>query len=523
MKKFLEKVKTLFKSDNEFEISLKDFCTYCKDHVLLIVITMLIIVLAHGVNIYYNNLGIDSQIFIQDPTFDYNWIGLGRFGLLLERDALYLNPFVSYYAGILMIVFIILACTVMFYAFYKISNKDFGLINLCIPLICFTHPVFVEQFLFKLQCAEVACGAFITAISTLWIFTWIKNNNYIYAILGVIGLIISFASYQAFVFIYITMCIFGFILLNEDGEKRSHFRTIFKLLSTFIIAYLIYQFIIKHIFLFLDFDIRWKHESKREIVLGLIGHIKNVLTGSGPHYNLGYAFGLILCLIILIVKTIKDKDSVTNKTWYFLSFGMLFASPFFLSIVQGGTPLLRSQLALPYCEAFLVMFATYYLFKNKYAKYISLVLIFCIVGAQMSITETFYYTDKFKNDFEIEISNQIIHDLKEKGIEEKSTLVIIGHVDPPFNKLCQIGEIVGTSSYNASHYAYPYYMYSTANILGLWRCMGYDYQGCNGEQAERARKIVDQERDMPNWPAEGSIKDCGDFYLLKISDDDLPW
>ena len=523
MKKVLSKIKSLFKSDNEFEISLKDFCDYCKNHVLLIVITMLIITLAHGMNIFYNNLGIDSQIFIQNPTFDYNWIGLGRFGLLLERDVLYLNPFVSYYAGILMIVFIILACTVMFYTFYKISNKDFGLINLCIPLVCFTHPVFAEQFLFKLQCAEVACGAFITAISILWIFTWIKNNNYKYMILGIAGMVISFASYQSFVFIYITMCIFGFVLLNEDEKERSNFKTIIKLLVTFIISYIIYQIIIRYVFLFLDFDIHWRHESKRAIVLTLIGHIKNVLIGSGLHYNLGYTFGLVICFAILIYKIIKGKDSIPNKIWYFLSFGMLFASPFFLAIAQGGTPLLRAQLALPYCESFLIMFSTYYLFKNKYAKYISLILIFCIVGAQMSITETFYYTDKFKNDFEIEISNQIVHDLKEQGIEEKSTIVVIGYKDPPFNKLCKVGEIVGASSYNSTYYAYPYYVYSTANILGVWRCIGYDYEGCNPEQAERARKVVEQEGNMPNWPSEGSIKDCGDFYLLKLSDDNLPW
>ena len=200
----------------------------------------------------------------------------------------------------------------------------------------------------------------------------------------------------------------------------------------------------------------------------------------------------------------------------------LFISPFFLAISQGNTPLLRSQLALPYCEAFLIMFATYYLFKNKYLKYIPLLIIFFTVGAQMSITETFYYTDIFKNDFEIEISNQIIHDLKVKGIEENNTIVILGYKDPPFNNICKPGEIVGSSSYNANHYAYPYYMYSTSNIMGVWRCLGYNYRECTAEQAEKARKAAEQE-DIPNWPEEGSIVKCEDFYIVKISDDELPW
>ena len=164
MKNFINRVKGLFKNDTDFSISLKDFASYCKEHGAIIAITIAIIALAHGANIFYNNMGIDTQAFIQDPYFNYNWKGIGRFGLLLERDALYLKPYSSYYAGVLMYIFVVLACVTMFYTFYKISGKDFGFINLCIPLICFTHPIFVEQFLFKLQCAEIACAMFLTTL-----------------------------------------------------------------------------------------------------------------------------------------------------------------------------------------------------------------------------------------------------------------------------------------------------------------------------------------------------------------------
>ena len=522
MKNIFNKFTKLFKNDGDFKIGLEDFSDYIKKHSLLIGITILVILLAHGINIFYNNLGIDSQIFVQKPTFDYNWIGLGRFGLLLERDILYLNPFVSYYAGILLIVFLILTCSLIYYAFYKISNKDFGLINLCIPLICFTHPVFAEQFLFKLQCAEVAFGAFLTSLSMLWLFTWIKNKNFLYAILGMIGLVFSFASYQSFVFIYITMCIFGFILLNENDKKESNFRVILKLIITFLVSYLIYRFIIKHVFLYLDFEIGWNSKSLKEIILIILDHMKNVITGSGPHYNLGFTFGAVLCLIIIIFKIVKDENTISNKIWYALSFVALLMSPFLLCIVQGGTPLLRSQLALPYAEAFLVMFSFCYLYKNKYLKYVALILVFCIVGAQMSSLETLYYTDVFKSEYEIDLSNKLVYDLKSKGINDENTIVIIGHLDPPFNELCHPGEIAGVSSYNANHEKYPYYMYSTANILGVWRCLGYDYKAGNQEQTEKARKYLDG-KDIPIWPQEGSIINLDDFYIVKISNDDLPW
>lgn len=517
-------VKKIFKNNTDFSIGMNDFSNYCKNHILLIVITIVIIALAHGINIFYNNIGIDSQLFLQNPEYEYNWNELGRFGLLYERNALYLNPFSSYYAGILMFIFLVLSCILMYYTFYKISNKDFGLINICIPLLCFTHPVFVEQFLFKLQCAEIACSAFLTCLATLWIFTWIKNNNYIYSILGTLCLVICFASYQAFLFIYVTMCIFGFILLYEDEEERSYFKVILKLLVTFFIAFAIYELIINYLFKYVGLHniLHWRTESKKQVVLTILDHMKNVLIGSGPHYNLGYLFGIVFCIGVLIYKLIKDKNNAKSKIWYMLAFAMLIMSPFFLSMLQGGVPLLRSQLALPYAEAFLIMFSTYYFYKNNILKYVSLILIFCVFGAQMSISQTFYYTDMQKTDFEIEISNQLIHDLKERGIEEKSTIAIIGHKEPKLNKACITGEIAGISSYNVNYFAYPYYVYSTSDILGVWRCLGYDYKACSSKQAEEARRVVESE-GMPNWPEEGSIKNCGEYYLIKLSDDDLPW
>ena len=73
------------------------FADYCKNHGALIAITLAIIALAHGSYIFSNNFGIDTQVFVQEPEFDYNWEGIGRFGLLLERDFLFLKPFSDFF------------------------------------------------------------------------------------------------------------------------------------------------------------------------------------------------------------------------------------------------------------------------------------------------------------------------------------------------------------------------------------------------------------------------------------------
>ena len=339
MEKLINKIKKIFKRSSNYSIGIKDFAEYCKAHTLIIVITIVIIALAHGVNIFYNNMGIDTQIFLLYLEYEYNWNELGRFGLIFERNALYLKSFSSYYAGVLMFIFLVITCTLMYYTFYKISNIDFGFINLCIPLLCFTHPIFVEQFVFKLQCAEIACSAFITTLATLWIFTWIKNDNYFYGVLGTLCLVLCFASYQAFLFIYLTMCIFGFILLCENKEKCSYIKIIMKLLTSFLIAFLLYEFIINNFFQYVKLStiVRWKTVSKKEVILTILDHIKTVSIGSGPHFNLGYIFGIILCLGLLIYNLVKKEDTVLNKILYFLAFMAFFISPFFFKYSRRRT------------------------------------------------------------------------------------------------------------------------------------------------------------------------------------------
>ena len=355
-------------------------------------------------------------------------------------------------------------------------------------------------------------------------FAWIKTENFMYALLSLSCTVICFASYQSFVFIYITLCIFGFILLCEDGEKRSSLKVIIKLIIMFIISFLLYEFIIRNLMLYSGHDdvVNWYTMSKKEIIMIILDNIKNVMIGSGVHYNSGYSIGMALCIAIIIYKLIKDENSNYNKLLYVLSFIALFMTPFYLCIVQGGVPLFRSQLVLPFTEAFLIMFATYYGFKNRFFKYVPLILIFVVFCVQMSTMQRFYYTENYITEYEISLSNQIIKDLQSRGFNENSKVVLIGYKDVPLNSTCLTGEMVGVSSYNYNYAAFPYYLHSTDNILGVWRCLGYDYISCRPEEINEVREYLLKE-EMPNWPEEGSIRKYNDFVIIKLSEDELPW
>ena len=49
--------------------------------------------------------------------------------------------------------------------------------------------------------------------------------------------------------------------------------------------------------------------------------------------------------------------------------------------------------------------------------------------------------------------------------------------------------------------------------------MGFDMQHASEEQVKMARK---EAIDMPVWPEEGSVKDCGEYITVKLSEDKWP-
>ncbi len=525
MSEFIVKLKDKFKNTKPSSISLKDFSEYCKTHSLLIIITMFIIFLTHGSNLFYNNLGIDTQVFVEKPAFEYNWLGIGRYGLLLEKNLLGLSEYCPYFAGIIFIFFLVISNIILYYSFYKLSNKELGLLNLCIPIIAFTHPVFVEQFVYMLQCAEISFAISLTALSTLFIFTWIKEKKLMYAILGIIGLVICFATYQSFVALYIAFCIFAFIMMFEDEKNNEkNFKTVIKLIISFIISLAIYKISIKLLpsySAYIDDSFFWGKYPIRAILENIINYIKEVFLGTGIYFNKGYFIGALLFGIVSIYEIFRNKNSLklSEKVLYILSIIAFMGTPFYMIIAIGHSPFIRTQFILPFTEAFMFMYASYYLFENKWLKYISIISIFFVFQCQMVTTQRLYYTDHMRNESDIQMAYEIADDLGELGFTEDKKVAIIGHKEARLNAVCQVGETVGKSIFSTGYDVSPYYTNSSSVILRLFRCLGMQYYKCTSEQIKEARIIA---KDMTVWPKEGSIKEYNGFVIIKISEDDLP-
>ena len=338
-------------------------------------------------------------------------------------------------------------------------------------------------------------------------------------------MIVSFASYQSFVAIYITLCIFVFLIMHENIEKtKSSFLTILKLISSFGIAFGLYRFIVSKLpanTAYIDTSFFWENRPLEEILNFIKSNITDVTLGNGNYYNLGYLLGSILFIIAIIIKIIKEKElrKINKIIWYILSGIAFILTPFFMTIAIGHAPMIRAQLILPFTQALLIMFSFYVMNEQKLLKIIPIILIIFVFETQLYMTETLYYTEKMRNESDIRIAYEIINDLGRNGVKENTKVAIVGHQDARLNPTCIKGETVGISLFTLNYGVKPYYVHTNAGIIGLFKCLGYSYKEPTTENMLEARNIA---KEMPIWPKEGSIIKKEDYVIVKISDDEMP-
>lgn len=125
-----------------------------------------------------------------------------------------------FYAEVLTIIFLFIFCILSYYTIYKLSGKDFKNLNLILPLICFTNPIWAEAFIFVIQIAQISFGLIIIILANLFIYKGALEKNKVSTIIGMILLFLAMATYQSFIAIYIAICIMCFILVMENDNIK---------------------------------------------------------------------------------------------------------------------------------------------------------------------------------------------------------------------------------------------------------------------------------------------------------------
>ena len=515
----------------------KDICTFVdflRNNKLTVVLCWFFILFSYGIKLFWYSISIDTECIINNyEGLKIGWFAINRSGLILTKEILKLIPFNPYVANFLMLCAMFLFSILIGFIFYSVS-KRFGICPkfiFILPCVFITHPLFAEQFNFTLQCFEVSFGLFLMFISVFLITRWIFNSkNILHLILGIIFLAWAFDSYQAVVFLYITVilsvCFFIYTnnLKNQQKEFDSKFfrKMASKYLITFCASCALYVLVSKLICLifslkseYTDNMVCWGRDSFWNNVKYVLYYIKLTLTG-----DIFYSKAFILILVLALFYFFKFLffKNHTNKILYVLSFLALMGSPYFLCIILARPLIPRMQFSYQFVLAFVLFFAVQQMrsqnFKEKIAKFVTFIFSLYLSFFQSYRVAGLMYTDYMKYQCEIALASKISERIDKLDIENMKDIPVafFGRLHP--TTPCEIrGEVINLSFFEAD----STFVFDISNrILDFMKTIGYDYKKPTTIDCKRAKEIA---KTMKSWPNSEAIRFEDGIVVIKLSDD----
>ena len=549
--KIKHKEKTVLKHFDMETISVKGFCTFCRNNIPLIIAVSITLFFTYGIRLFWYSIGIDTELFMADKAgFLRSWLQIGRFGLVLLSKLWYIkefNPFTAFFTAFCLIWFF----TISWCYIIAIFSRDTGRNNKLIPfaLIFMTMPLWAEQFYFLLQAAE---NAFILSLCPYVIYLLFKgflDNEKGKIIFAFILLVFMTSVYQAIVPMFCCGAFACFLLLQEysDYQPRVYRKLclgIFLTLAGSLVVYIfIDRIIISGIFRiersnYLDNMNKWgKWDVKvlfRNILIfcytTTIGHIPLVQSIVHPIVvrtaargaetaellvRVSRVTGNILLLpatvffLIKITAIMRKTIPQGRRLLYFLAGIGVPLSIMFLVLMGGYLPPLRSLYVLPLAAAFMLFFLIR-TFKKRAAMVVAC-LTLLVAAYQAQITAQLFYSDHLRYNEDVRVAyelNNLI--MRVQPADRKLPVALVGtyNVASRFHTNFLEGDMIGVSVFDAL-------MKNSGHSLAFMRSLGMNFDMPNDDQLAQAFREVSS---MPSYPDPGCVRRMRDFIVVKISD-----
>lgn len=500
---------------------------------------VLIMFLIHGAKLNAGVVGIDTEALIYgENSFYHGWLNNGRQGLVLLKHIFQIETFNPYFAAMLTLLVFPAAVFGYFWLWDSVRGmKSSLLVWILGSILWISHPVITEQFYFSLQSFEIAFGFLITAAALYLTLLWTEKTRRLWAFgMGIVLLLLTFSIYQAFVPFYIFGAVTVLFLQTmrefDQGEQKMAVRALARTggwMLVFLTAFVINTAITQKFFGssgYLAEQINWGTAPSGEIFRRIFDHIKSVLLGRSPvFYNAFYGRLLICSTVLLVVYLWRHgrKNIVGCVTVGFL-YLVLQTMPFLMTFLQGGEPVLRSQLVLPAMTGFQVMLCLWLVEDLTIAaKTVGRVVLAGVVflgllcGARtVKITWSLYYTDQLRYEQDAALGRSLIQRIEEV-CDQEDTLPVVVVGARPFqgNHSCIQGQVMGHSLFDWDISASPVPYWSTRRVLGFLHTLGADYDFVPMDRMEDA---LGYSENMPEWPAEGCVQIQDGMVIVKLSD-----
>lgn len=514
----------------ELKEATKRFAEFAYSHKGVILLLVIELILLYGQRLFYYDISIDSEIAISSQkAMLESWIGIDRFGLVLTKFIFSLTRFVPETSNVLMVIS--LGCSALLFDFciWEWSGKkgSYRLFYYIFPAAYISAPCLAEQFYFSLQSFEIAwagllCIATVYCIGRYIIF----KGNLLWSIFGIVLMIWSFGSYQAFVSLFISGVLILFVVCynNKSVEFQKGKEWFFggvKCVAIFLVGFVLYKLIAKLAQIYCHVDSSYVDNMFGWKTVGIQVALNNIKGDASRIYLAGWDVFFSKCFLpialVSIVLLIFRGWRMHRKGYlvYLLALALLAVSPLFLTIISGSYQPIRGQLVYPFVYAFfLAQLVT--LQKRQFATVCCVIVTFLSLYQGQTMTQLFH-TAHMTYVQDQEVATLIYNDIEKTGIDtglDIYPVVFVGKKSADLPNDALLGDVIGHSffEWDSSSFAG-----STNRIIGFCATLGYDNMAAPTEQqVKKAKKIA---RDMPVWPGTGSVKQENGIIVIKLSEE----
>jgi len=492
-------------------------------HKAALFINVCVCLICYGHLVFSQNVGIDTEHVINYPGTTMQWESIGRQGLLYTKWLFGILEYNPYLGGALFLgSFILLGSMIMFLC-WRISGKDDSYPYGWFAVLFSTCPVWMIQFYFSLQRAEVVVGMLYGVISVFALceILFFRQRKIYWFVLCLFFGVWCLASYQSCALLYISLCVLCYLLdffRDCKREWKVYAKHILGLIAGFGVIYASYYALISRSLAnnyYLSAQIKWGEYPVSQSLSLIFDHIKCMLNWHIESDVSAFPLSCICVFLLFCAYFLKVKK---NIPMLFLGLAGLMVSPFLFTIYIGDKSIARTQFAQPLvCAAACMLF--WGLCKREgwrliWTKRISMAAAAAIVWICISLILSLEYTEDIRYREDAVVSQTIATDVGRIEEAQGLPIILVGERKAKLNGASKPADIYGYSFYQWDH--------SVGNPTGAtWRVVGFmKTLGIDVESGAKFRKkAIKAAEGMPCYPAEGYVKVCKNFVVVKLAEE----
>ncbi len=505
----------------------KDAKEFLGLHKLALFVNACVCVICYGHLVFSQNVGIDTEHVINYPGVTMQWDGIGRQGLLYTKRLFGVMEYNPYLEGVLFLAGFILLGSVIMFLCWRISGRDDKYPYGWFAVLFSTCPVWMIQFYFSLQRAEVVMGMLYGVISVFCLceMLFLGQRRVYWFLLYLFFGVWCLASYQSCALLYISLCITCYLLdffRDTQREWKVYAKHILGLLIGFALVYAAYNLMIRFTLInsyYLDAQVKWgKYPAAQSFSL-ILDHVKCMLNWHMTSDVSAFPLGCICVVILFGVYVLKKR---TNFVMLFLGLFGLMLSPFLFSIYIGDKAIARTQFAQPLACAAVCMLFWGFCKKSSdrklvFARWGSMAAAAAIVWICMSLILNMQYTEDLRYREDAIVAQTIATDLGRIEEAEGMPVIFVGERKAKLNQAAKPTDIYGYSFFQWDH-SLGNPTGATWRVVGFMKTLGIDVEA----ESKYRNKAVKAAEDMPCYPQEGYIKVKENYVVIKMSDTQIP-